>query len=358
MRRGRRAWLRLALWVALPLALVWALRAVRPEDVGRALQQLTLPEAAALVAINLGIVLAFSARWWALLRSRGARVRFLEVAGYRVAAFAVSYFTPGTHFGGEPLQIHLLQRRNGVALPVATAAVVLDKTVELIANFAFLAFGLATVARLGLQPPGTTLVLEAGSLVLLLVPGLYLAASWLGRRPATWLSMRLGGARAPRWMAKVVGWLAATEFEISQARHSANGLAGAVAFTVVSWILLLAEWTLVLRFLGIDLNPGETVALVTAARLALFVPLPGAAGALEASLVFGLTTLGFEAAEALGLAIVIRVRDIFLGAVGLWLGGWLAGAEPAGEARLPPDAHASGVVGRGAGKQPGGPSSP
>jgi uncharacterized membrane protein YbhN (UPF0104 family) len=95
--------------------------------------------------------------------------------------------------------------------------------------------------------------------------------------------------------------------------------------------LLLAEWALALRFLDINLTAAEVIAVVTAARLALFVPLPGAAGALEAGLVLALTTLGVEAAQALSLAVVIRVRDVAFGAVGLWLGGWLAADKRAGQ---------------------------
>jgi uncharacterized membrane protein YbhN (UPF0104 family) len=93
---------------------------------------------------------------------------------------------------------------------------------------------------------------------------------------------------------------------------------------------LLAEWALALQFLDIRLTPAEVIAVVTAARLALFVPLPGAAGALEAALVLALTNLGVDPAQALSLAVVIRLRDVAFGAVGLWLGGWLA--EPAAEA--------------------------
>jgi uncharacterized membrane protein YbhN (UPF0104 family) len=114
------------------------------------------------------------------------------------------------------------------------------------------------------------------------------------------------------------------------ARGSPRGLALAGAFTLASWGLLLGEWALALSFLDIHLTPGEVIAVVTAARLALFVPLPGAAGALEAALVLALTTLGVDSAQALSLAVVIRVRDVAFGAVGLWLGGWLSQAGPSG----------------------------
>jgi uncharacterized protein (TIRG00374 family) len=321
--------LRLGLWLALPLALAWAMRDVSAEQVVAALRELTFGEAVLLVAVNIFVVLAFSGRWWTLLRGMGRRLPYIALSAYRLAAFAVSYFTPGTHLGGEPLQVHLLHRRHGVALPTATAAVVLDKAIELIANFAFLAIGLTTVVRLRVEPRGTTLLLEAASLLLAVVPTAYVVAARSGRRPGSWIVTRLGWSpSAVGRRARFVTWLQASEREVSAAaRQSSATLAGAAMFSVASWMLLLAEWVLVMRFLDIDLSPAEVIAVVTAARLALFVPLPGAAGALEASLVLALTRLGVSPAQALSLAVVIRIRDVIFGGVGLWLGGWLSGHE-------------------------------
>jgi uncharacterized protein (TIRG00374 family) len=320
------------LWLALPLALAWAMRGVTVRQVINGLRQLTAGELIVLAAVNLLVVLAFSGRWWVLLRARGQHLPYLALSGYRLAAFAVSYFTPGTHFGGEPLQVHLLQRRHAVPAPVATASVVLDKAIELIANFAFLAIGLAIVVRLGLQPAGSGLLLRIASLALAVLPTAYLVAAWRGHRPATWMLSRLGwdiGEAA--WKRNVSRRAEATESEVSAAaRHSPGGLAAGALFSILSWVLLLAEWALAMRFLEIGLTPSQIIAVVTAARLALFVPLPGAAGALEASLVLALTTLGVSSTQALSLAVVIRLRDIAFGAFGLWLGGWLSGAPAAG----------------------------
>ena len=334
-----RSRLRFLLWLALPLALVWAMRGVTVQQVIAGLGELTAGELFVLAVVNLLVVLAFSGRWWALLRARDQPVPYLMLSGYRLAAFAISYFTPGTHLGGEPLQIHLLQRRHGVAAPAATASVVLDKAIELIANFAFLATGLTIVVRLGLHPGVSGLLLGIASLGLAVLPTVYLVAAWRGHRPASGILSRLGwDAGGPAWQRSVSRWATATETEVSAAaRQSPAGLAAGVAFSILSWGLLLAEWALAMTFLQIDLTPAQIVAVVTAARLALFVPLPGAAGALEASLVLALTALGVGSAQALALAVLIRIRDVAFAAVGLWLGGWLS--TPTGaETRSPSEA--------------------
>jgi hypothetical protein len=65
-------------------------------------------------ALNVLIFSLFSSRWWLILRAQGHPQPYLALSGYRLAAFGVTYFTPGTQLGGEPLQIYLLQRRGAV----------------------------------------------------------------------------------------------------------------------------------------------------------------------------------------------------------------------------------------------------
>ena len=123
-----------------PLAETWAvLRRLGPGQLGL------------LAGANALALLTFSGRWWLILRAQGQRIPYPGLVGYRLAAFGVSYFTPGPQFGGEPLQVYLTNRRDGVPPAVAVAAVALDKTLELLVNFTFLAAGLAVV--LALQGP-------------------------------------------------------------------------------------------------------------------------------------------------------------------------------------------------------------
>ena len=57
-----------------------------------------------------------------------------RLVSYRVAAGAVSYVTPGTQFGGEPLQAFLLVNRESIPADVAAAAVFLERAMELALN--------------------------------------------------------------------------------------------------------------------------------------------------------------------------------------------------------------------------------
>ena len=82
---------------------------------------------------------------------------------------------------------------------------------------------------------------------------------------------------------------------------------------------MVSEFALIVKFLGIPLTAWQTIAAWTAGWLSLLVPLPGGLGALEASQVFALGMFGVPAALAIGVALVMRGRDLLIGGFGLLL---------------------------------------
>jgi uncharacterized membrane protein YbhN (UPF0104 family) len=93
----------------------------------------------------------------------------------------------------------------------------------------------------------------------------------------------------------------------------------AILISVCAGAGMVTEFALIAKFLGIELPFWQTVAAWTAGWLALLAPLPGGLGALEASEVFALGAFGVSAALAIGVALVMRGRDIFIGGIGLVL---------------------------------------
>ena len=124
MRRFlRRNWPHLLL-VVLGLGLLWfTLRAVTLAEVWRLLGELSVIDLGVLAVVNALALMLFTGRWWLFLLAQGFRLPYLKLTGYRLAAFGVSYFTPGPHFGGEPLQVYLVSRRQRVPTDASIAAV-------------------------------------------------------------------------------------------------------------------------------------------------------------------------------------------------------------------------------------------
>jgi uncharacterized protein (TIRG00374 family) len=95
----------------------------------------------------------------------------------------------------------------------------------------------------------------------------------------------------------------------------------AFLISLVSWVAILVEFWLMLRVLGLNLTPIQVISTLTAARIAILLPLPGGLGTLEASQVLALGAFGLNPAAGISLSLLIRVRDVALGGLGLWWGG-------------------------------------
>ena len=311
MKNRRRLW-GIVGWGAALLVLWLVVRSVPLREVGRLLANLHGWQLGVLVLLNGLVLLVLNGRWWALVRGLGYRLPFATLLGHRLAAFGVSYFTPGPHFGGEPVQVLLLERQHGVPRSVAIAAVSLDKTVELLLNFGFLAFGVLLVLQTGLLGEAVERQTAVWTLLLLLPPALYLWLIWRGRRPVSWL---LQAVKWPRWYAAV----ADSEAQMNAlCQQNPGALLGAVALSALGWALMIAEFYAMVSFLGAPLTLGQLIALLTAARVAYLLPLPGGLGTLEASQVWALELMGFNPAIGLSLSLLIRLRDVSLGLLGLW----------------------------------------
>lgn len=309
----------------LPLLFVWAVRSAPLSEIGATLGSLNLSALLSLIVLNTIILALLSLRWGLILRAGGRRLPLRALLAYRLSAFGLSYFTPGPQFGGEPLQVYALKERHAMPAAQAISAVSLDKLVELLANFAFLVFGALVILSGDLFPGLSPQRLLPLSLALLALPSAYLLALWRGYRPLSRLISHL--AQRGQLPSAICRHRPATYRAEAQAvrffRQNPSAFWQALLLSVVIWTMMAFEYWLSLYFLGAQLPPAAAISALTAARLAFLLPLPGGLGALEASQVFVLQALGVSPALALSLALLIRARDISLGALGLWLAGWL-----------------------------------
>lgn len=319
-------------WLALAALLLWlTLRTVDLSEVQARLGQLQPAQIILLLAVNVAVLATFSARWWLLLAAQGYRINYLLLMTYRLATFAVSYFTPGPHFGGEPLQVYLITSRHKTPVAVSVAAVVVDKVLEMTTNFTFLTIGVIFVVRAQALPDVSETQLLATSFLLLLLPLSLLAALMLGRRP---ISTLLAWMERPwRWLRPHSERLAATRFaealrqsetqSIVLCRQHPITMLLAIGASILSWAAIVGEFWLMTAVLGLDLTLPEAVAALLAARVAILLPLPAALGALEISQALAMRLLGQSPAAGVSLSVLIRARDVLLGLIGLGLAGVL-----------------------------------
>jgi len=327
--------LKIVPWLLAAGLLVLVYRTVPLVDTWDVLRQLRWHQIVLLLLVNGLILILLNGRWWIILRGHGRSISFLSLLGYRLATFGVSYFTPGPHFGGEPLQVYLVEKEQQVPRSTAIAAMSLDKSLELLVNFTFLLGGVLIIIQQ--RTLGGMVKEEAAILatVLLLFPAGYLLAIWANHSPISWLMDT--GQRLPFWSRKPV-WR--TRFQQAQktvhasekettlfCRRAPLALTLALLASISGWMLMIGEFWLMISFLGTPLSLVQLVTAMTAARIAILLLLPGSIGALEASQAFAFGTMGLNPAIGISASLLIRMRDVLLGATGLWWGSRKMGPE-------------------------------
>jgi uncharacterized protein (TIRG00374 family) len=307
------------LWIPVPFLLYWALKDIRFQELFVKLGNLTALQVGALLAVNLLFVLILTLRWAVILRGLGASGSLFRLLSYRLAGYAVSYLTPGPQFGGEALQMYLANRRSGLGYDVGSASILLDKTFELLGNFAFL--GLASLAFLspGLLPSGGLRLAIPLPSLLIALPAAYLAAVFWGIRPLSWFMGRLpaGFLARPR-VQKAEALIGAGETRIlTYCRRRGRTILQILLFFLLVWTISLVEMRLVLHFLGVPVSCSETLLILAGGKFAFLLPFPGALGALELTYVGLFELLGLGAETGMSLVLYMRARDLLFAAAGL-----------------------------------------
>jgi glycosyltransferase 2 family protein len=198
----------------------------------------------------------------------------------------------------------------GLAAPVAFASTVVDVTLEVMAQIAYIALGIALLAR---QAPQSDAVVPLGI-------GLAVAiAATIGfvivqRRGFAWLET-LAKRSASRMLPSALAHGASVQSAIHAIYGYPRGLALGILLHLVGWIANGVEAYIALRFMGVPIGIGAVLAiesLLYAARSAAFA-VPNAVGVQEGAYVVlgGLFGLGPEI--VLALSLLKRARDLIIG---------------------------------------------
>lgn len=317
----------IVVYTILGFLLWWALKNVPFIEIWETIRQLTGWQILLLLLINAVVILLIATRWWIIVRADNRGVPFLPLVGYRLSAFGVSYFTPGPQVGGEPLQVIYLQKNYGLTFARATAAVIMDKLLEFLVNFILLAVGAWAVFQVGLisDNGGMPVLSLIGLAFLLMWPLIHIILLYHGQFP---ISAILRWQPFIQQRTKYIRLIIVSErMAAAFCQRHFGAMMWAIGASFLSVAGIVAEYVLMVEFLGMGLSAVQVFAALTALQLAFLMPLPGGLGALEASQVFALGAFGQPASAAISLTLLQRARDILNGGLGLLLVGVQSGKD-------------------------------
>lgn len=260
--------------------------------------------------LNLFILGAMCWRWSFILRRMGHPVGLVALIRCRMGANFLSYITPGPQFGGEPFQVYCLVRRHQIPAEAASASVAVDRLIELMGTLLFLSLGGVVVLPSLVENRAAMLTVMVSMAGVILAIGVLLYRLAVGGAPLSRLIGR--AAQLVRWRKGVPNLIASLQAGERQAsRILTDRLCGWYALGgLLQWSGFLAELWMIYAFMGTPLGVFALLTVAVAARLAFLLPLPGGLGALEASQMLALTSLGGDPALAAAACGIMRLRDL------------------------------------------------
>lgn len=222
---------------------------------------------------------------------------------------------------GEVIRIVLISGRTPVTVTAATASVLIERVVDLLALLAFAAAAYGAVGAIGWLP-------LAAMLVLLVAFGLVLrTAGWLASRVPAWLPARVGDVLV----------------RLLEAFRSTGLPAVTLAWLVslLAWLMDAMTVYLCAGALGLGISPATAILISAGGALGAALPAAAAAfGTYELGAVTVAGLVGIPADEALQVALLSHVLGIItivaMGVVGIVIASVDAG-RPATAAREPVD---------------------
>lgn len=269
--------------------------------------------------LNGFIILALTYRWQILVAPLNQTIRFMPLLMVRQAGQVVSFITPGPQFGGEPLQVYWLWKAFGIPGHLSVLAVGLDRFYELWVNFAVLVLALILLGYVIILTPEAWM--SALGLMLTFILLLSLIAWVLIKFPD-----RIGGLIeriATRWQqVPALANLGAvwsrihTDLTTLLQKHR-QALMRALLMSVIGWVGMGLELWILLSFFEPVPTFSGFVLLFVAVRLAFLLPIPGGLGTLEAAVLWAGQLQGLSGEAAMGLIVLMRVRDVIIMGCGM-----------------------------------------
>lgn len=305
--------------VVLPLALLTALVwwfGLQP--LAQALANVSARGLAAYLLLTAMVVLGYALRWRLVARAVGGCPPFGRLVAARLAGDAVGSLVPSAKLAGEPLRV-ALARGGNTAAAQATAAVAIDRLLEVIGNmFAVIVYVAVFCRTRGAAVAGHAPLLLAGVMALLVVAiAALLVRLRRGHRPLAILYGVRARAVAPRlanWMdglRRVEEHL--TRFVRQHPRPLLLGVLGSLAIEA----LIVAQYHVLLAAFGIELDLPTLLLVLLGGGVANIAPVPAGLGALEAAQVAVVGAAAGRPDVGFVVGVIVRFHTTILLALGL-----------------------------------------
>lgn len=257
----------------------------------------------------------YTMRFKTILESYGGKYNLFRLMKHSICAFAVSYLTPASRIGGEPVRIYLLNKECGVDYKRGTTAVILDKFVEILGSSLFGIIGLILLITLFEIPNYFKIIF--GMLVFLSLTILFLFYKRsIERKPTLSFLFRILKLRKIKKIKKYEEPVKEIEQDIGEFfKYKKKVFFKSLFFYLICGIFFMIELKFLLLSIGLNYSISQLILMVNVWGVTNFIPTPASLGFLEAGQ-SGLSYL-FDGSGSYGMAISLILRVGYLMMVSL-----------------------------------------
>ncbi len=255
-------------------------------------------------------------RWQIVLKAYRKKVPFWTIFRQRLAGHAISYITPATQIGGEPVRAYMLKKELNIDIKTGTASIIIERFIELTGMMLFGLVGVITLIYI----PGIPTGLKIGLTVLIGIGTVFLSTFYYrtithaGSLSTLFNLFRLH--KIPRFenLPKVLINIEKKmhKFFINHKKHF---ILSCLTY-LVYLVFLVLESKFLLLGIGINAPLSLIILAINIHGLVAFIPIPAGLGAYEAGESGLFELLGKTSAVGIAYTLIKRINDLFFASLG------------------------------------------
>lgn len=282
---------------------------IKPASVFASFEKIALWQFGLIFTLRLVFWTLSALKWKIILDFYKHKVSFYKLYLFKFATFSVSYFTPITAVGGQTVGVVLLKNEK-VPAKIGITTMLIDSllTPFVSVTISLFAIVLFLLTRFSSTPFLTLAFITLFSTVLFL--SLFFVVFRI-KKPTVEKSQSKSW---PKWKITLKEFL----FIFSDFfRKNKKGACHLVALSFLGHLSIFLEIFLILSFLGITLDIIELAIIEAGYTFAFVIPVSQALGTAEAAGAYVLQTLGYSAALGISLTLILRLRHLLFGLIGV-----------------------------------------
>jgi len=260
-----------------------------------------------------------TSRWATILKYQGFKVPFLLLLRYKLIGTAVSYITPASRIGGEPVRGYLFKNKLNIKGRQAFPSIFIETSLGMSIDVLFISGILITMLLFFTLPNQVAGIALAVSIFAILLIIAYYSTLINHLGPFSFMFKLFYALFRKPVLKKLTKKIVYIEENMIQFfRFKKRGVLEAILISSLSWPITFLQYKFAL--LSIGFNAPATIILLSiiAVSFAAIIPIPAAFGVQEAGQfsVFSIIAVGYI---GIALSLIIRFKDLITTFIGLIL---------------------------------------